>query len=161
MTVRGVKVTNTKATRGGKKETERSKAKNEEVKKKQKKTVKANQNSTGKEKVKESNKAKKKEVQKKQDKIVKAKQNGTGKEKEKKGEETYLIEKLVADKKENGVWKIEVKWKGYAGTTWEPVSSLKKQQPDMVKTYMQQIAGKKRATAPKTQKNKRMFTSLL
>ena len=48
-------------------------------------------------------------------------------------EESYLIEKLVNDKTINGVWKIEVKWKGYKITTWEPFSSLKKEQPDMVK----------------------------
>ena len=149
MTMKGVKVTSNKE------------AKKKEVEKNQKKIVKAKQNSTGKEKEKESNKAKKKEVQKKQNKIVKAKQNNTGKEKEKKGEESYVIEKLVADKTTNGVWKIEVRWKGYKDTTWEPVSSLKKQQPNMVKTYMQQIARKKRAPAPKTQKNKRIFTSLL
>ena len=35
-----------------------------------------------------------------------------GKGKEKKVEESYLIEKLVNDKIINGVWKIEVKWKG-------------------------------------------------
>ena len=88
--------------------------------------------------------------------MVKAKQNSTGKGKEKKGEEIYVIEKLVTDKTTNGVWKIEVRWKGYKDTTWEPVSSLKKQQPGMVKDYMQQIAGKKGATTPKTKKNKRM-----
>ena len=149
MTVKGVKVTSNKE------------AKKKEVKKNQKKIVKAKQNSTGKEKEKESNKGKKKEVQKKQNKIVKAKQINTGKEKEKKGEESYLIEKLVADKTTNGVWKIEVRWKGYKDTSWEPVSSLRKQQPGMVKAYMEQLKGKKRATKPKAQKNQRMFTSLL
>ena len=53
MTVKGVKVTNNKATRGEKKETESNKAKKEEVKKKQNKIVKAKQNSTGKEKEKQ------------------------------------------------------------------------------------------------------------
>ena len=98
-------------------------------------------------------------------KIVKAKQNGTGKGKEKKVEESYLIEKLVNDKIINGVWKIEVKWKGYKITTWEPISSLKKEQPGMVKEYMQQInkkiAGKTGATTPKKKKSNRMLTSLL
>ena len=44
----------------------------------------------------------------------------------KKVEESYIIENLVKDKTINGVWKIEVKWKGYKITTWEPISSLKK-----------------------------------
>ena len=44
----------------------------------------------------------------------------------KKVEESYIIENLVKDKTINGVWKIEVKWKGYKTTTLEPISSLKK-----------------------------------
>ena len=80
-------------------------------------------------------------------------------------EESYLIENLVNDKTINGVWKIEVKWKGYKTTTWEPISSLKKEQPGMVKEYMQQInkktAGKTGATTPKKKKGKRMATSLI
>ena len=107
---------------------------------------------------------KKKEVKEKTSKTVKAKQNGTGKGKEKKVEESYLIEKLVNDKTMNGIWKIEVKWKEYKQTTWEPISSLKKEQPGMVKEYMQQInkktAGKTGSTTPKKRKNKRMSTSL-
>ena len=78
--------------------------------------------------------------------------------------ESYLIEKLVNDKTINGVWKIEVKSKGYTQTTWEPISSLKKEQPGMVKEYIQQInkktAGKTGATTSKKRKNKRMSTSL-
>ena len=74
----------------------------------------------------QSDKAKKKEVKEQQVKIVKAKQNSTGKGKEKKVEESYVIEKLVNDKTMNGVWKIEVKWKEYKQTTWEPISILKK-----------------------------------
>ena len=97
-------------------------------------------------------------------KIVKAKQNGTGKRKEKKVKEIYLIENLIYDKKINGAWKIEVKWKGHKITTWEPISSLKKDQPGMVKEYMQQInkktAGKTGATTPKLKKSKRMSSSL-
>ena len=61
--------------------------------------------------------------------------------------ESYEIQNLINDKTINGVLKIEVKWKGHRITTREPISSLKVDQPNMVKEYMKQINKK---TAGKT-----------
>ena len=97
----------------------KQKGKKKEVEEQQIKQVKATQSDKDK-----GNKEK--EMKEKTGKIVKSNQNGTGKGKEKKVEESYLIEKLVNDKTINGVQKIEVKWNGYKITTWEPISSLKK-----------------------------------
>ena len=56
------------------------------------------------------------------------------------------------DKTVDDIWKIQVKWKGHKLTTWEPISTLKVDQPAMVTKYMQHLK-KKPEKRGKTAKN--------
>jgi len=47
------------------------------------------------------------------------------------------------DKREDGIWKIQVKWKGHRKMIWEPISTLKVDQPAVVKKYMQHLKNNK------------------
>ena len=75
--------------------------------------------------------------------VKKIKQNETVQGKGKEGSGRKLRNrKLFNDKIVDSVWKIEVKLKGHRKTTWEPISSLKVDQSDMVKEYMKRIKNK-------------------
>jgi len=52
-----------------------------------------------------------------------------------KGDEQYYVEKIVGKKKVKRQWKVEVKWTGFKETTWEPLTTMRKEIPDMVKEY--------------------------
>lgn len=49
--------------------------------------------------------------------------------------EKYVVERLVAHRKRGGRLEFEVKWKGYAETTWEPRAALMKDVAEMVRAY--------------------------
>ena len=53
------------------------------------------------------------------------------------------------DRKRKGVWEIEVKWKYYEKTTWEPIKNIKHDQPDIVEQYMNKLCKKKTALKSK------------
>jgi hypothetical protein len=51
---------------------------------------------------------------------------------------TYVVEKILDQKTENGRVYLKVKWVGYpvSEASWEPLATLKKQVPEMVKQFM-------------------------
>ena len=63
-------------------------------------------------------------------------------EEEKAGE--YIIEKLVNDRKRKGIWEIEVKWKDHDETTWESMKNIRKDTPEIVEQYMNEMSKKKK-----------------
>ena len=55
----------------------------------------------------------------------------------------YIIEKLLEEKVIEGVWKVLVKWKEYIDKLSQSVTDSKKNQPEMIRQYMDQISKKK------------------
>jgi hypothetical protein len=48
---------------------------------------------------------------------------------------TYVIEKILQKKKIKGKYYYEIKWRGYKETTFEPVKTIKEDQPELVDDF--------------------------
>jgi hypothetical protein len=48
---------------------------------------------------------------------------------------TFQIQNILAKKKVKGKWMLEIKWRGWKDSTWEPRSEIIKDQPDLVRKF--------------------------
>ncbi|KAJ9640303.1 hypothetical protein H2201_006927 [Coniosporium apollinis] len=71
-------------------------------------------------------------------------------------EDTYVVEKIMSHRFENGTVMYEIKWLGYekkADRTWEPESNLEGAQ-ESLKAYFKQIGGRPQVPSAKDKKRK-------
>eukprot|EP01028_Stygiella_incarcerata_P006518 TRINITY_DN2667_c0_g1_i1.p2 TRINITY_DN2667_c0_g1~~TRINITY_DN2667_c0_g1_i1.p2 ORF type:complete len:189 (-),score=77.86 TRINITY_DN2667_c0_g1_i1:148-714(-) len=62
------------------------------------------------------------------------------------GEDKFVVEAILGQKKVKGQKMYHIKWEGYEETTWEPAKAMKQDVPDLVKEF-EGAMGKKRKSS--------------
>ena len=64
------------------------------------------------------------------------------------GNQRWIVEKILGQRRRSGVEELQVKWLGYPTPSWEPLGSLMADVPDLVRKYLdtKQVRGRRART---------------